>query len=186
METALLLIDIQNDYFPKGKMELQGPVEASLRAHEILSFFREAGLPIVHIQHVSARAGAGFFLPGTEGVEIHENVRPLPGETVFRKTFPNSFRETPLLEHLRKEKIRRLAVAGMMTHMCVDATVRASFDHGFENVVVHDATATRALTFGDETVPAAHVQRAFLAALAGVYAKVVDSAGFLAEVRRER
>ena len=180
MKTALLLIDIQNDYFPKGKMELQGPVEASLKARELLAFFREAGLPIVHIQHVSARPAAGFFLPGTEGVEIHENVRPLPGDIVFQKSFPNSFRGTPLLEHLRQDEVRRLVVAGMMTHMCVDATVRASFDHGFENVVVHDATATRALAFGGETVPAAHVQAAFLAALAGVYAKIADSAGFLA------
>jgi nicotinamidase-related amidase len=68
----------------------------------------------------------------------------------------------------------------MMTHMCVDATVRAAFDYGFNVTVVHDACATRDLTFADETIPAAQVNGAFLAALGFVYAKVVSAAEVLA------
>jgi len=179
MATALLLIDIQNDYFPGGKMELEGSLEASLRAQEILAFFREKGLPVAHIQHLAARPGAAFFLPGTEGVQIHRNVEPLPGEVIFQKNFPNSFRNTPLLNHFQEKQVHRVVVCGMMTHMCVDATVRAAFDHGLEVTVIHDACATRTLTFGDQTIPAAQVHGAFLAALGFIYAKVVSAYEFL-------
>ena len=183
MGMALLLIDIQNDYFPGGKMELEGSVEAGIRAGEVLAFFRHKGMPLVHVQHLSARPEAGFFLPGSPGAEIHESVRPLPGETVIQKNFPNSFRGTPLLEHLRKDGVDALAVAGMMTQMCVDATARAAFDFGFKLTVIGDACAARALTFGGRTVPAADVQAAFLAALSGIYAGVASAREFIAGFR---
>ncbi|MBI4644850.1 MAG: cysteine hydrolase [Deltaproteobacteria bacterium] len=183
MTTALLLIDIQNDYFPGGKMELEGSLEASLRAQEILAFFRERALPIVHIQHVSARPGATFFLPGTDGVKTHQNVEPLPKEMIFQKNYPNSFRSTPLLDHLRDKQVDKVVVCGMMTPMCVDATVRAAFDYGLEVTVVHDACATRTLTFGDQVIPAAQVQAAFLSALSFLYARVVTAAEFLRNFR---
>ena len=112
MTTALLLIDIQNDYFPGGKMELEGSLEASLRAREILAFFREKAWPLVHIQHVAIRPGATFFLPDTEGVKIHQNVEPLLGEVVFQKNYPNSFRDTPLLEHFREKQVDQVVVCG--------------------------------------------------------------------------
>jgi nicotinamidase-related amidase len=183
MTTALLLIDIQNDYFPRGKMELEGSLEASLRAREILSLFREKGLPVVHIQHIAARPGAPFFLPDTEGVKIHQHVEPLPGEAVFQKNYPNSFRNTLLSDHLQGKQVDKVVVCGMMTHMCVDATVRAAFDYGLEVTVIQDACATRALSFGDQTIPAAQVHGAFLAALGFIYAKVIGASEFLGNSR---
>lgn len=175
MKTALILVDIQNDYFPGGKMELEGGVEASERAARLLAFFRDAHLPLVHIQHIATRPTATFFLPNTEGVKTHTNVAPTDGEVVFQKHFPNSFRETPLLEHLKREQIERVVIAGMMTHMCVDATVRAAFDFGFQCLVAEDACATRALTHEGKTVRAEDVHRAFLAALNGTYSKVLKT-----------
>jgi nicotinamidase-related amidase len=172
MKKALLLIDIQNDYFPKGAMELEGSTEAGRRAGAMLKRFRDDNLLVVHIQHISIRPGATFFLPDTEGVLFHETVRLMPGETVIQKYYPNSFRGTMLLDHLKKEQVGHLTIGGMMTHMCVDATVRAAFDHGFACTVLHDACATRALTFGEQTIPAAHVHGAFLAALDAVYARI--------------
>lgn len=65
-----------------------------------------------------------------------------------------------------------LQIAGMMTHMCVDATVRAAFDHGFECLLAHDACATKALPFGGVTVPAEQVHTSFLAPLNGLFARV--------------
>jgi len=173
MNQALIIVDIQNDYFPGGKMELVGSNEAAGEAARLLRAFRERGSPIFHIQHVSTRPGATFFLPDTEGMKIHESVAPLASETVIVKHFPNSFRETKLLEALRAAKIERLAIAGMMTHMCIDTTVRAAFDLGFQCQLAQDACATRDLTRQGVTVPAAQVQTAFLAALDGVFAKVV-------------
>src|SRR5512141_1950325 len=127
-DTALLIIDIQNDYFPGGAMELEGAEEAGAKAARALAKFRKDGLPVFHVQHLSVRPGATFFIPGTPGVEIREGLRPLEGETLIEKNFPNSFRGTALQNYLDKNKIKNLVVAGMMTHMCVDASVRQAAD----------------------------------------------------------
>jgi len=182
MKTALLLIDIQNDYFPGGRMELVGSQQASLRAKDLLTLFRDRNLPIIHIQHISNRKGASFFLPDTAGVEIHANVSPLPGETIIQKSFPNSFRNTDLLTRLKDAKVSQLVICGMMTHMCVDATVRAAFDNGFNCVVIHDACATRGLSFNGDEIPSVMVHGAFLAALGAVYAQVCDSGEFAVQI----
>lgn len=183
MNTALLLLDIQNDYFPGGKMELEGSLGASRQAQKLLTFFRGKGLPVVHIQHVATRPGATFFLPDTEGVKIHPHVEPRPGEVVIQKGYPNSFRDTPLLGHLQDLGVVKVVICGMMTHMCVDATVRAAFDYGLEVIVVHDACATRTLVFEDQTIPAAQVQAAFLSALNMLYANIVSAEEFLGNAR---
>jgi len=169
---ALLVVDIQNDYFPGGKMELEGTEPASLRAAELIAAFREHRLPVMFMQHISVRPGATFFLPDTEGVKIHANVAPAAQELVLQKHFPNSFRDTALLEHLRTADIQELVIAGMMTHMCIDATTRAAADLGLRCFLAHDACATRALSFGGTKVPAEHVQCSFVSALSGTYATV--------------
>ena len=174
--SALLLIDIQNDYFPGGAMALAEPEAAGQNAAALLAKFRAAGRPVFHIRHEAARPGATFFLTGTPGADIHPCVAPLPGETVILKHWPNSFRDTGLGAALAACGAKRLAVAGMMTHMCVDATVRAAFDLGYAVTVADDACAARALTFAGRTVAPADVQAAFLAALGAVYAEVVPAA----------
>jgi len=179
MNTALMLIDIQNDYFPGGSMELEGSIEASLNAKKVLSFFREKTMPVVHIQHFSVRPGSTFFLPNTDGVNIHPNVSPMPEESVIEKNYPNSFRDTLLSEYLSKGQISHIVIAGMMTHLCVDATTRAAFDYGFQCTLLHDACATRNLVFEDKPIPAQQVHYAFLSALNGVYAKVISTEAFL-------
>jgi nicotinamidase-related amidase len=174
MTQALLLVDLQNDYFPGGAMELVGSTQAADQAGRLLRKFRERGQPVIHMQHVATRPGATFFRPDTPGVEFHHSVAPNDGETVFQKHYPNSFRETPLLEHLRSHGITQLVIAGMMTQMCIDSTTRAASDLGFDCLLAHDACATKALSFGDTTIPADKVQGAFLAALNGLFAKVLS------------
>jgi nicotinamidase-related amidase len=173
--TALLLIDIQNDYFPGGRMELVGSIEASLKAAAALQAFRELEWPLVHVRHESLKPTATFFLPGTAGAEIHESVRPLLGEMVVTKHFPNAFRETGLGSLLGAAGATRLVIAGMMTHMCVDATTRAAFDLGYDCVVLKDACATRGLSFDGREVTAENVHAAFLAALGSAYAHIVSA-----------
>lgn len=175
MRHALLIVDIQNDYFPGGRMALVGSPEAGAQAARLVAAFRAEGLPVVQVRHVSTRPGATFFLPGTVGAEIHACVAPAAGEAVFTKHFPNSFRDTPLLDHLRANDIGRLTIAGMMTHMCIDTTVRAAFDLGFQCTLAHDACATRDLAFGGATIPAAQVHAAYLAGINGLFAKVLPS-----------
>jgi len=172
MKRALLLVDLQNDYFPGGRMELVGAEAAADAARNLLGAFRRAGEPVWHVQHVAQREGARFFLPGTPGAEIHAAVRPEPGEPVVVKHFPNAFRKTGLLESLRAAGIEALVIAGAMSHMCVDATTRAAADLGFSCTVAADACATRDLAFRGEVVPARSVHAAFMAALDGAYARV--------------
>ena len=94
MKSALILIDIQNDYFPGGAMEAGGMTQAAAQARKLLDACREARRPIFHVQHLALGPGAAFFRPDTAGVEIHESVRPLPGEALVRKHYPNAFRDT--------------------------------------------------------------------------------------------
>ena len=172
MPTALVLVDLQNDYFPGGTMELVGADSAVAQAALLLQAFRQRALPIFHVQHIAKRPGATFFLPGTRGAEIHDAVRPTAGEPVVVKHFPNSFRETSLLEDLRSAGASKLVFAGMMTHMCIDTTVRAAADLGFQCALAQDACATRALQFAGQRIEAEHVQLAYLAGLNGTFASV--------------
>jgi nicotinamidase-related amidase len=181
MSIGLLLIDIQNDYFPGGKMELEGSEQAGQVAGRLLKFFRKNKLPVVHIQHLSIHPGATFFLPHTPGVEIHTDVKPFDGEPLIQKHYPNSFRETGLLSHLQQQNIRQLVIAGMMTHMCVDATTRAATDYGFECRVAQDACATRSLKLNERVVSAQDVHIAFLAALNGPYGRVMVADAIMEE-----
>jgi len=170
---GLVIVDIQKDYFPDGAHPLEGPEEAAAAAARLLEGFRSAGDPVFHVRHVWDEEGATFMRPGTEGVEIHEAVAPYGDEPVISKEHPNSFRETDLEQRLREAGVDELVVCGMMTSMCVDATVRAAVDLGFEITVAHDACATCDLDFGGQSVPAASVHAAFLAALGDGYAAVV-------------
>ncbi len=185
MTVGLLIIDIQNDYFPGGKMELDGSEAAGRVAGQLLRFFRQQQLPIVHVQHIAIRPGATFFLPQTPGAELHASVKPLESETVVVKHYPNSFRETGLLAHLQRQAIGPLVIAGMMTHMCVDATTRAATDLGFECQIAQDACATRALKLNDRLVSAADVHAAFLAALDGSYGQVMTAEAIIEGLRNE-
>lgn len=176
MSTALIIVDIQQDYFPQGRMELVGSIEASLEAKRLLTYFRKETLPVVHVQHISTRKDATFLLPHTEGVSFHENVRPIVTETIIEKHFPNGFRDTNLNECLESKGVEELVVCGMMSHMCIDATVRAAFDKGYSCLVAHNACATKNLIFDDVDIPARLVHGAYMAALAAVYAKVLGAA----------
>ena len=179
MKPALLLIDIQNDYFPGGAMELTGMTQAAAQAREVLFACRQARRLIFHIQHLALGPDAGFFRPRTVGVEIHESLRPLPGEALIQKHYPNAFRETGLLEALNNAGAEEVIICGAMSHMCIDATTRAAFDYGFKCTVIHDACATRDLAFEGLTIPAAQVHGAFMAALGMRYARVMSLKDFL-------
>jgi nicotinamidase-related amidase len=153
-------------------MELVGIDEAADNALILLNEFRKANLPIIHIQHISVRPGATFFLPDTDGAKINQKVTPHDNETVVVKNFPNSFRGTALLDILKKNAIDNLVICGAMSHMCIDATTRAAFDLGFNCVVADDACATKDLIFRDKTIQASEVHASFMAALSAPYAKV--------------
>lgn len=184
MKTALLVIDIQNDYFPSGKNPVVNPLEAAQNAYRLLQCFRELNGYHVHIQHISLKPDATFFIKGDSGSDIHDSVAHFEGEPIIYKHYPNAFRETNLLEMLREWEIERVVICGMMTHMCVDATARAAADLGFQVMVAEDACATRDLIYGETTIPADLVHKSFLAALKS-YGKVMKSEAILAYLGAE-
>lgn len=175
MHNCLLLVDLQNDYFPGGAMELAGIEQAAANARILLNAFRKTNSSVIHVQHISARPGATFFLPETHGVNIHPMVAPTGDEPVVIKNYPNSFRSTSLLEILKKENPDNLVVCGAMSHMCIDATTRAAFDLGFNCIVAEDACATKDLMFKAKTIKASDVHASFMAALSVPYAKVIST-----------
>ena len=174
MNTGLILVDIQNDYFTGGRMELAGMDAAAENARQLLAFFRKNQKPTFHIQHISTREGATFFLPNTRGVEIHASVKPDPDDRVIQKNFPNSFRATSLFDALKNAGVDRVVICGAMSHMCIDATTRAAADLGFQCTLIHDSCATRNLDFGTQKVLAEDVHASFMAALNAAYAKVIS------------
>ncbi len=179
-ETALLVIDIQNFYFEGGSLPLAGSVEAARQARRVLDVFRVRKLPVIHVRHASKTTKFVEGEPTDPLYRFHASVVPLLGETVITKHYANSFRETQLLEILRQRHINRLVIVGMQTHMCVEAAARAATDLGFDVTVVPEACATRALTYGDRTVPAEMVHAAALAAINGTYGRVVSIDDWLA------
>lgn len=181
MKKALLIIDVQNDYFDGGNHPLVNAAEAGKHAKQVLQTARKQNIPVVHIQHL-ANEGAGFFLPDTHGAAIHTCVSPAPDEKVIVKNYPNSFRETTLLQHLQENGITSLVICGMMTDVCVDATVRAAMDLGFTTIVIGDACATRNRELYGKTIKAEEIHNAYLAgmtALDGLYAHVITTAEFM-------
>ncbi len=176
---AVIVIDIQNDYFAGGKWPLVGQAAAAEKAARVIAAARAAGEAVIHIRHEITRPNAPFFVPGTEGAAIHPSVQPLPGETVIVKNFANSFRETSLKAELDGRGLTDLVIFGSMSQNCIDSTVRAAADFGYAVTVIHDACATLDLKFEDQVIPAAQVQAAYMAALGFGFAKVISAEAYL-------
>ncbi|OHV76513.1 cysteine hydrolase family protein [Rhizobium sp. LCM 4573] len=175
---AIIIVDLQKEYLSTGKLPLVGIDLAVANAARVIEAARKSGDRIIHVRH-EGLAGSPIFVPGTEGVEILPAVAPADGEDVITKNYPNAFRETRLKEILDKEGIRDVTVIGAMSHVCIDATSRASADFGFETTVMEDACATRDVEFNGTTVPSAQVHAAYMSALAFAYAKVIGTNAWL-------
>ncbi|WP_029013224.1 cysteine hydrolase family protein [Niveispirillum irakense] len=176
---ALIVIDLQNDYFPGGKWTLSGVEEAAANAARLIAAARAAGEPVIHIRHEFPTTDAPFFVPGSKGSEIHPVVANHTDEPVVLKHQINSFRDTDLKELLDARGVEEVVICGAMSHMCVDACTRAAADFGYKVTVIHDACASRDLTFGKTTVPAAHAHAAFMAALGFAYATLLSTEDYL-------
>lgn len=182
MNRCLVIVDLQNDYFPGGIMKLADIEDAADNARMLLSEFRKKDLNIIHVQHISIPPNAFFFLPGSDGAKINDIVAPQEGEAIVVKNYPNSFRDTSLFEILKNAHIEDLVICGAMSHMCIDATTRAAFDLGFNCIVAEDACATMDLFFNNKMIEASEVHASFMAALSFPYAKVVSTKEIIKEM----
>ena len=172
MKRGLVVVDLQNEYLPTGKLPLTGIEAAAANAVRVISHARGAGIPVFHIRHEFDDASAPFFAKGSDGVDIQPAVAPEGVEPVIVKNHINAFRETDLKQQLDAADVQEVVVIGAMSHMCIDAVVRAAADMGYPVTVLHDACATLDLTFGGVTVPAAHAHATMMAAFEFGYATV--------------
>lgn len=174
-KTALLLIDIQEFYFPGGRMQLENPELAGMNAGLLLDFFRQNELQVYHVRH--------NFEPGGD---IHPYVKPLDDEPVISKDEVNAFYGTGLLEMMQKDSIEQLVICGMQTQMCVEAAVRAAHDYGFSCLLASDACATRSLQFEEHIISASNVHYSTLSTLQGSYARVLTTDEIIRELAQSR
>ncbi|KHL58404.1 cysteine hydrolase family protein [Xanthomonas cannabis] len=175
---AVIVIDLQNDYFPGGKLPLTGIEPAATNALAVIANARDTGVAVLHVRHEAA-ADAPFFVAGSQGAQIHDAVAPQEGEVVVVKQHVNAFRETPLAQQLELHGVTDVTIVGAMSHMCVDACVRAAADLGYTVTVLHDACATMDLDFDGTKVPAAHVHATMMAAFQFGYAAVRSTRAYL-------
>lgn len=174
-QPVLVMIDIQQDYFPGGAMALHKPEIAAHKAKRALERARELHIPRIIVQHIALSPNATFFRPDTPGAALHPDFAPQGDDRHLVKHYANAFRDTTLYRDFVRLGADRLILAGMMTHMCIDTTCRAAADMGYPVTLLGDATATRDLTFGGTRVGALDVQAAYLAALNGSFADVVST-----------
>lgn len=175
MKTALVISEIQNDYFSQGRAPLEKSQEILQRIIPILRTAREKKYPIVHLQHQETSPNAYHFLPCTRGVQFHPTVLPERGEIVIKKHYANGFKDTLLLPTLKKLGVQHLVFVGMKLQGAIDATVRAAYDLDYFCTVIYDACAAEAIEFNQTVVNAAQVQAAFLSALRPHYANVLST-----------
>ncbi len=179
MKRGLVVVDLQNEYLPTGKLPLAGIEAAVANAVRVISHSRDTGASVFHIRHESNDEGVPIFVKGSNGAQIQPAVAPLGDEPVIVKAHINAFRETDLKQHLEAADIEELVVIGAMSHMCIDAVVRAAADMGYPVTVLHDACATLDLTFGGVNVPAAHAHATMMATFEFGYATVKSVEDYL-------
>ncbi len=178
--TALIIIDVQNDYFKGGACELHEPEAALCSIQKLLKHFRDDHAPVFFIQHIGSPKGSAF-VPGTHGLCIHDEIKPLIEEPVITKHYPSSFLKTTLQNQLQKADISNLVVCGMMTHMCVDTTVRAAMDYGYSTTLISDACTTKHLDWNGQTIDAVTVHNVYIGSLAGAFADVKTTEEYLSQ-----
>ena len=171
MNKALIVVDMQNDYYISGKNELTGIKEALDNIVKLINKAHKAGEEVIFIQHI-AKKDAPFFAEGSDGAELHKDLPIQSQDSIVVKHYPNSFRETNLHQLLQSKNITHLTICGAMTHMCIDTTVRAAFDLGYKINLVANACATKDLSYNGEIIEAKYVQASFLAALNGTFCEV--------------
>jgi nicotinamidase-related amidase len=173
MKNALILVDIQNDYFTDGLWPVENMNKVAKAAGDILAKTRANQDLVIHIRHEALSDAAPFFRPGTFGAEIHQSVAPAIQEPIILKHRPNSFHETDLNARLQEKSITDLTIIGAMSQMCIDATVRAARDLGYEVTVIAEACGAKSTSFGNVTLTAPQVQAAFMSGLKQAYATVI-------------
>ena len=145
MTKALLVIDLQNDYFPGGKFPLWNTDAVLKNIERAIETANAHGIPVIHIQHIAnSKMGiAPFFNEGTPGAEIHPRIlAAAPKAPIVVKEFADSFEKTTLEATLTKLGVTELLICGMMTQNCVTHTAISKAAEKYSVSVLVDCCTT--------------------------------------------
>jgi nicotinamidase-related amidase len=177
MSRALLVIDVQNEYFT-GALPITHPAGHIDRILEVMD--AAAGrIPVVVIRHTFTQPNRPFFQRGTPGWELHPEVAGRPRDVLIEKELPGSFTGTGLEPWLRDRGISTVAIAGYMTHMCCDTTARQAVHRGFNVEFLSDATGTLPLANSAGKVTAEELHRSILCAQQMLLSEVLPSSEWI-------
>ncbi len=182
MNRALLVIDAQNEYFEGGQLPVTHPHDHLANVLRSMDAAREAGVPVVVVQHHFPQPERPFFQKGTPGWELHPEVAGRPRDFHVEKSLPGSFTGTDLEAWLRGREIDTVTVAGYMTHMCCDTTARQAAHRGLKVEFLSDATGTLPLKNSAGEVTAEELHRSTLCAQQMMISEVIDTDGWLARL----
>jgi nicotinamidase-related amidase len=173
---ALIVIDVQNEYFDGALPITSPPPESSIaNIRRAMDAATAAGVPVIVVRHVDADPEAEIFRAGTPAIDLHEEVAERPRDHDVEKHMPGSFTGTPLGEILDAAGVDTLSVTGYMTHMCVDTTARQAVHRGMAVEILDDATGTLALDNAGGKVSGEELHRAILAAQAHGLSEVIST-----------
>ncbi len=174
MKRALLVIDVQNEYF-SGKLPVTYPEGSFARILQAMDAANERGIPVVVVQHTSLAENAATFRKGSDEWQLHPEVAKRPRALLVEKHLPGSFTGTPLLSWLRERGIDTVTISGYMTQMCCDTTAREAFHLGLAVEFLSDATGTLAIRNDAGAVTAEELHRAILVTQAMRFSRVMST-----------
>lgn len=175
MSRALLVIDVQNEYFT-GALPITHPAGHLEKILEVMDA-AEGRIPTIVIQHHTTELP--IFRKGTKEWELHPEVASRPRDLLIEKTLPGSFTNTILEDWLRERGVTTVSIAGYMTHMCCDTTARQAVHRGFKTEFLSDATGTLSLTNSAGRVTAEELQRSILCAQQQFLSEVLPTADWI-------
>ncbi len=161
MKRALLVIDVQNEYFT-GKLPVTHPADSLENVFQAMDAAQRRGVPVAVIQHAAKAAQSPVFQKGSPGWELHAEISRRPRSVLIEKNWPDAFTETQLQSWLKNNGIDTVTVSGYMTQMCCDTTARRAFHLGYAVEFLADATGTLAFSNEAGTVTAEELHRAIL------------------------
>lgn len=185
MTEALLVIDVQNEYFT-GLLPVTYPPGSFARILEAMDAAHAAHIPVIVIQHSSNAPGSPAFVPGTSGWELHPDVKRRPRDLLVEKTLPGSFTGTDLGPWLEEHGIRSLVIAGYMTQMCCDTTARQALHRGYTVKFLSNATGTLTITNSAGTVKDADLHKAILVVQQQRFSQVLTTADWIRSLAPHR
>jgi nicotinamidase-related amidase len=174
MKRALLVIDVQNEYFT-GRLPVTHPPGSLNNILAMVDGARKCAIPVVVVQHTAPQPDAPLFRKGTEGWKLHPEIATRPYDYLIEKNLPGSFTGTDLELWLRDKQIDTMVIAGYMTQMCCDTTARQAFHMGFQVEFIADATGTLPISNEAGSVTAEELHRAILVTQAMRFSKVLTA-----------